>query len=328
MKKALPFIVFALSSVVSAVSGKTLTVSLIDDLGRPVAGAEALIWFRQPVGRNGDAQRHVSDTNGQINASGETYIGMSVIARKDEYYTITDHDLPPIEHVERTYVMRRVLKPIPLHVLNMTLGSQRWLTFPMQTAILGYDLSVGDWVSPYGKGKIADIQFKFKSEFSGWTLNEEQMSSARKGNRDKNEDEIRYFYGKWDGVLEMSFPGPQEGILEEAEQYHIYSDLRLPHLAPESGYEPTRRYEGSTYKGRPEAKQLGFFLRTRVKLDEKGKIVSANYAKIYGDFFLDARGTLYFYYYFNPTPNDRNLEFDPARNLFSKEKSPTPRLNP
>jgi hypothetical protein len=45
--------------------------------------------------------------------------------------------------------------------------------------------------------------------------------------------------------------------------------------------------------------------------DEKGKIISTCYGKIYGDF-------LKLTYYFNPTPNDRNLEFDPKRNLFGK----------
>jgi hypothetical protein len=27
-----------------------------------------------------------------------------------------------------------------------------------------------------------------------------------------------------------------------------------------------------------------------------------------------------FSYYFNPVPNDRNLEFDPKKNLFPKDK--------
>jgi hypothetical protein len=35
-----------------------------------------------------------------------------------------------------------------------------------------------------------------------------------------------------------------------------------------------------------------------------------------GDFRHDARGGLIFTYYYNPTANDRNLEFDPKKNLF------------
>jgi hypothetical protein len=49
-------------------------------------------------------------------------------------------------------------------------------------------------------------------------------------------------------------------------------------------------------------------------VDATGKIISANYGKIYGDF-------MNFSYYLNPTPNDRNVEFDPKRNLFTKLKT-------
>jgi hypothetical protein len=48
---------------------------------------------------------------------------------------------------------------------------------------------------------------------------------------------------------------------------------------------------------------------------------NANYAKFIGR--MNARastGQIEFFYYFNPTPNDRNLEFDPKGNLFPKDK--------
>ncbi len=53
----------------------------------------------------------------------------------------------------------------------------------------------------------------------------------------------------------------------------------------------------------------GYFFRLRTVVDEKGEIVSCHYAKAYGD-IPDLK------IYFNPTPNDPNLEFDPKRNLF------------
>jgi hypothetical protein len=51
-----------------------------------------------------------------------------------------------------------------------------------------------------------------------------------------------------------------------------------------------------------------YFFRIRTVLDEEGNVKSACYGKIYGD-FMDFR------YYLNPTPNSRNVEFDPKRNL-------------
>ncbi len=46
----------------------------------------------------------------------------------------------------------------------------------------------------------------------------------------------------------------------------------------------------------------------RSALDQQGNVVSAHYGKIYGDF-------MQFTYYLNPTPNDRNIEYDPKQNL-------------
>jgi hypothetical protein len=51
-----------------------------------------------------------------------------------------------------------------------------------------------------------------------------------------------------------------------------------------------------------------YLLRVRAVLDQSGNIVSAHYGEIYGDF-------MQFAYYLNPTPNDRNIEFDPKQNL-------------
>ena len=53
-----------------------------------------------------------------------------------------------------------------------------------------------------------------------------------------------------------------------------------------------------------------------MKLDKDGKIISANYTKVVGDFSFRGTGGVTFTYYFNPTANDRNLEFDPTKNLF------------
>ena len=51
-------------------------------------------------------------------------------------------------------------------------------------------------------------------------------------------------------------------------------------------------------------------IRSRVKCDERGNIVSAHYSKLLGP------GESVF----NPCPNDTNLEFDPERNLYQGKK--------
>lgn len=60
-------------------------------------------------------------------------------------------------------------------------------------------------------------------------------------------------------------------------------------------------------------------IRSRVKCDEKGNIVSANYSKILGTMRL-VGGVGVKEAVFNPRPNDTNLEFDPDRNLYQGKK--------
>lgn len=71
-------------------------------------------------------------------------------------------------------------------------------------------------------------------------------------------------------------------------------------------------------KGR-QTRTQNYFLRVRTELDEKGNVKSANYAKVHGDFEFWATSEMRFTYYFNPTPNDRNLEFDPDQNLLKNQ---------
>jgi hypothetical protein len=45
-------------------------------------------------------------------------------------------------------------------------------------------------------------------------------------------------------------------------------------------------------------------------------VKSALYGKIAGPISCGAQGYIEFTYYLNPTPNDRNMESDPTKNLF------------
>ena len=71
----------------------------------------------------------------------------------------------------------------------------------------------------------------------------------------------------------------------------------------------------SVFTGQDGAdRKRGFFLRVRTVKDAAGNIVSANYAKLYGE-PLAGPGGFTFQYYYNPNPNDRRLEMDLQRNL-------------
>lgn len=67
-----------------------------------------------------------------------------------------------------------------------------------------------------------------------------------------------------------------------------------------------------------------YFFRIRTELDEAGKVKSAIYGKIYGDFKLVGKKNgikgVSFLYYLNPNLNDRNLKWDMQHNLCPNTK--------
>ena len=98
-------------------------------------------------------------------------------------------------------------------------------------------------------------------------------------------------------------------------EFHDYSELTMPHEAPGDGYGPLLERVVKGGEGHGARTDVGFFLRTRVRRDAAGKIENAHYAKILGDVYVNPRGEIEFTYYFNPRPNERNLEFDLEKNL-------------
>ena len=151
-----------------------------------------------------------------------------------------------------------------------------------------YDLMVGDWVGPHGKGITADMIFFGKLD-------------------QKSRNDFDY-------ELTIKFPkqddGIQEFLVSESEKG---SGLRSPHAAPDTGYQEKvvksmHHHPGLGARDDMNDPNRNYFFRVRTIKNDEGKIVSAHYGKIYGDF-------MQFSYYLNPTPNDRNIEFDLKQNL-------------
>jgi len=328
---ALAFSLAACQSPAQVAQDLTLKVS--DDTGRVMVGAHAEIMFRSITNKE-ITHKGPTDERGEFRASTEQTIETKLRASMPGHYRAlvrsSDHFKMPIGKATVPVVLPRVMQPTALHALRAS------LKLPIQDQWLGYDLQAADFVPPHGKGKTADVRFKFRNEFVGFDEAFKDIDKEReivrriKAGRGEtfSEDEFRSNAGKWRGALEVSFPSQKEGVITETERYWFYGQLRLPHLAPENGYAPGLRYEMTNQGPRPEPRRVGYFLRTRVKLDADGDIISANYAKIYDDIRFDARGTVSFWYYFNPTPNDRNLEFDPARNLFPQSMDGANVANP
>jgi hypothetical protein len=103
------------------------------------------------------------------------------------------------------------------------------------------------------------------------------------------------------------------------------SELRFPRTVPMDAYQPDSMLLSSSRgaSGRWDTNSTAatnFFFRVRSEYDANKQLKSALYGKLLGPIRANIQGTqtakLYFTYYLNPTPLDRNMEFDPKRNLF------------
>ena len=178
-------------------------------------------------------------------------------------------------------VLKKIGKPVAMYARRLNTH------VPALDKPVGFDLMAGDWVAPNGKGVNSDILFT--------------------GHFDKRAG------GQSDFTLTVSFPNVGDGIQEFAVPDSAgVSGLRSTHEAPADGYQPQWVQTDSRKPGEPvetnRDPNRNYFFRVRTVLDSNGNVKSALYGKIYGDF-------MEFSYYLNPTPNARNVEFDPKQNL-------------
>jgi hypothetical protein len=278
-----------------------ITVQVVDEANQPVTNATVKVaWHILPPPDQSIALTNVSgltDQNGvyatvQRSGSIEVMCG----AEKPGYYSAGRvHDFAKFRKNDPaklnpwvTLVLRKIGNPIPMFAKKAETKVQK------ENEPVGFDLMAGDWVAPFGAGKIADMFF---------TAHRKIVNAQ-----------------EYDAELKLTFPNKGDGIAVAPPEPDTGSDFRTPRFATESGYESEHVWHYSNAE-QPESVS-GYFLRVRTVLDEKGEVKSALYGKIRGDFRFYAgtkapRAGMGFDYYLNPSPNDRNLEFDPKRNLFN-----------
>ncbi|MCC5846381.1 MAG: carboxypeptidase regulatory-like domain-containing protein [Verrucomicrobia bacterium] len=298
MKKSLLCVVFllSLSSLAGCAQPRTVNVTVVGDDGTPIENARVRVAYMDT--RNDDDKEGLTNQNGVFTARGKADFRILVIINKEGYYQTRVDRLSPLEDHDLTLTLREKRNPIPLYAKKVV------LFMPANRQWIGYDFEIGDWLPPYGIGKKADVSFRCDTE----------MTDPRNGR----------------GNLEVKF-AEGAGILLVEDGYLKYSEMYLPHHAPHEGYNSLlTRFENS-YHNENRIDNVGYFFKTRV-VKRGGKVISANFGKILEDFTFGPRhahllmkdpqdlisyATVRFTYYFNPTPNDRNLEFDPSQNLFN-----------
>lgn len=289
-------------------------------------------WMESAKNNDVDAW---TDVNGEARLSGltEKGVGGCRIHRHEGYYNARWRELVfakrsllqlgrwlPDDAVI-TVRLDRVIAPIPLYV-NAAIGEYRerspsYYDLPIRkrdfsvtndvpvvtNEILSYDFIKGAWLPPHGNGETCDIQFVFNENVLGWK-------------------EDRGYGGTFAMKLyritaSISMPGRGNGIVETTSRENAGIRLRI---APETGYgnNLTRWcgwFGGGDGTKTDSDKNRCHAFRIRTEYDDNGRVKRAYYGKIYNDFDISSLEGVRFLYYLNPTPNDRNLEWDMKHNL-------------
>jgi len=305
MKTILSLLIVAVTTVGCAQTFLTtpeweVTLKVMDEAGQPIADAQASVGYVKP--NSGDQAASIdgkTDTNGLFTASGRSYSRLYLNVKKTDYYSagkiydIYVTDKPRYEPWDPTItlVLKKIGNPIPMSAKREEMKLQN------EDEPMGFDLMAGDWVTPLGKGFHTDVFF----------MVHRKIISQR----------------EYDCTLTVTFPNKGDGITVAPSEAEADGTFKLMRTAAESGYQPELDLHYSNTNQPPGV--FGYFIRVRTVLDDDGKVKSALYGKIPGGFRFFAgtkapKAGMAFTYYLNPTPNDRNVEFNPKMNLIKDLK--------
>ena len=278
------------------------TFHVVDTDGNGVAGAEIHASFFGDRSVNG-----FTDADGLFTVAGRTLHGADLlysVTRPGFYKTRTTYQLGKVGYrslengrwIPWNPTLRVTLKdirnPIPMYVKRAK------IIFPSRGEFFHYDFLAGDLVEPHGKGKVPDIAVMYTVPRS-----ESLQNCARE--------------------LVIRAMADGDGFI--LKQKDKWSALMCEHTAPETGYTPEINLYSDRMPGKPSRLKENtadeyYIFRSRTRVN--GGVTESHYGRIwgktgYGSELKDTvSGELFFYYYFNPTPNDSNLEFDGKSNLF------------
>ena len=331
MKKEI-FYAFFLASFACFADKAYIKARVLDGYSEvPIQGAEVKAWFKVDIGWRAWSEPtpirtdvKITDARGICCLEGKTNVGhISCEVRNPPIgyygayggdYSFKKKNLFGVwqpDNLVVTIKLQRVENPIPLFVKQIFSRASDSVSsnyFDIGKGKMQFDMTKGSFLPPIGKGEYADIVFTRLERENlgiGTTFRGSITAPAYKDS------------------ISIRFTGEDNGLVEVPSEKTAGIKIRT---APESGYTPDYlvtkgrdknvKYFSSSRPGR------NFAFRIRTRKDKDGKIVSAYYGKIYGDIEIKKPYTVEvsvaapsFMYYFNPTPLDRNLEWDMKTNL-------------
>jgi len=287
------------------------SIKATDENGDPVERVQCKAWFKQP-GMGVAVSDYVitgeTNASGHVNLSGETvWARSSVEGRLDGYYGATQGSHWTIKRngnrwepwpVEVHLVMKKVRDPKPMFVVKF--DNQQWLSFPnKELGPFGFDLMVGDWVHPYGTGRIADFVMEAQRD------DPDVSAVMPKGKV------LLTFSNPNDGILSLHDPGGSElvGPFEVPDNAKFKDHWTFDNfkVLPDHAAQRSNDFSDEVY-----------VFRIRTQVNDEGEVESAHYGKIDGrivGWLPQASPGILMTYYLNGTINGRGLEWDRKNNL-------------
>lgn len=272
---------------------------VVDQDGRPVEGARIRGAFWTGGGMNDyEAVDGLTNTNGEYAAEGRSKYKLRYTVSKDGYYStngevlyVGTRSVPAVKDgkwqpygTRRKIVLKRIINPMQQKVFP---GELHRVYIPVFKEWLGFDLEVFDWVAPYGKGCNKDVLLFFSS-------------------RKENSNNFEYH-------MKVSFTNQLHGGAYKLTK-DTFSDFTTAYAANTNmDFEQSFSFAESS---KPGSSRVWNFLRTdsylvfrtRTKVDDQKKLLSAHYGIISGDWTFGDKYMIISDGCFNPIPNDTNLE--------------------
>ena len=280
-------------------------IAVVDVAGNPIPDAHAKFKFYTTFDDYYFIESR-TDAAGKTVARGNTRGEVSVIVQKDGFY-YTKKDLKYRKNSwEKSVATKKwsdsvvenkiVLKPI-VAPIQMPLYSVRFRKPPRDGVPMPYDFIAKDWCSPYGKGKVNDVDVEFFQT--------------------PNTNRVGYI------GMRLNFSNCVDGVYEEHVDdwsrygYKYVADTNAIYKKSIEVRNLPMHKNGSLIKKGPSDKKY-YVVRFRTETNNVGRVVFARYGVISDG--LDCMGGLNISVSVNPNENDINLENDWAYKNMMREK--------
>ena len=193
----------------------------------------------------------------------------------------------------------RKINPLPMYSYGLSEAFKVLNKVPVKNGRYGFDLRLGSWLPPLGKGEVADFYYVRK-------IGEEPLEDGSVAWLEFDSGCGAYF-GKQTGskVFPSTYCANTNAVFRN----------RLPFMFVKNDSDDKR----IDWRDIATCDEY-LVLRTRVKLDSNGKVIEANYSKILGPFrfgyAVESPCVV-----FNHRVNDSNLESDCRRNMLKQFNS-------